>query len=192
MKWFSSDLHWGYRNIVSYTNRGVDTTQEEHDEWLVNLWNSQVKPGHTLYHLGDFSFHKNPKKTLELIDRLNGQIVMIKGNHDHSDMFKEYAKHPKVIEAVHYKEMKVAGVNTCLFHFPIAAWNRQHHGAYCIHGHSHGSYTPEHGKILDVGLDNAYNVLGQHRFFTEDDIKTYMGKRSIYVADQHTKREGDM
>lgn len=192
MKWFTSDIHWYHRNIVSYTNRSVDTTQEEHDEWLVNLWNSQVKHGHILYHLGDFSFHKNPKKTLEIIDRLNGQIVMIKGNHDHSDAFKEYAKHPKVIEAVHYKEMKVAGVNACLFHFPIAVWNRQHHGAWHLHGHSHGNYTPLNGKVLDVGLDSAYNVLGEHRFFTEEDIAQYMETRPLAVLDHHTVREGDM
>lgn len=191
--WLSSDLHFGHKNIVKYTNRGVDTTAEDHDRWLIDLWNSQLHPSDTLIHLGDFSFHKDVNKTLEIIDQLNGNLVMIKGNHDQSkDFFGPIARHKKVIRAVHYDEIKIKGNHTCLFHFGLAIWHRQHHGAWHLHGHSHGSYTPEHGKILDVGLDNAYNVLGQHRFFTEDDIKTYMGKRSIYVADQHTKREGDM
>lgn len=192
MKWFTSDIHAHHRNIVSYTNRGVDTTQEQHDEWLANLWNSQVKPGHLVYHLGDFSFDKDVNKTFEFIERLNGQIVMIKGNHDHTDMCKAYATHHKVSEVVQYKEMKVAGLNACLFHFPLVSWHRQHHGAIMLHGHCHSSYNPEHGKILDVGLDSAYNILGSHRFFTEDDIKAYMDKRTMHVADHHTKREGDM
>lgn len=193
MKFFTSDLHFFHRNIVKYTNRGVDTTQEDHDEWLIRLWNSQVHGGAIVYVLGDFSFHKNPKKTLELIDRLNGQIVMIKGNHDHSkDFFGPIARHKKVIRAVHYDEIKIKGNHTCLFHFGLAIWHRQHHGAWALVGHSHGQWVPEHGKILDVGLDSAYNILGQHRFFTEDDIKAYMDKREIYVADRHTKREGDM
>lgn len=159
---------------------------------MVNLWNTQVKSGDIVYHLGDFSFHKSAEKTIELIDQLKGQIVMIKGNHDHSDAFRMYIAHNKVIEVTHYKEIKIAGVNSVMFHFPIAVWHRQHHGAWHLHGHSHGNYTPLNGKVLDVGLDSAYNVLGEHRFFTEEDIAQYMETRPLAILDHHTAREGDM
>ena len=50
-KFYTSDLHFFHRNIVKFTNRGEVTTQENHDEWLVNLWNSQVKAGDLVYAL---------------------------------------------------------------------------------------------------------------------------------------------
>ena len=31
-----------HKKIVEITNRGVETTQEEHTDWLINLWNKQV------------------------------------------------------------------------------------------------------------------------------------------------------
>jgi hypothetical protein len=55
-----------------------------------------------------------------------------------------------------------------------------------LHGHCHGSFQPKYGKILDVGLDNAYNAYGQHLFFTEDDIVEYMKYRKNEIVDHHT------
>lgn len=28
--WFTSDLHWHHKRIVEFTNRGVETNQENH------------------------------------------------------------------------------------------------------------------------------------------------------------------
>jgi len=69
-------------------------------------------------------------------------------------------------------------------HFPIACWNQQGRGSYHIHGHSHGSYKGN-GKILDVGIDNSYNLFGEHRLFTEEDIIEYMSKQEVYASDHH-------
>ena len=71
-----------------------------------------------------------------------------------------------------------------MMHFPIACWNQQGRGSYHIHGHSHGSYKAN-GKTLDVGLDNAYNLFGEHKLFTEEDIIEYMSKQEVYASDHH-------
>lgn len=198
MKWFTSDLHFFHKNIVEYTHRsnatfnGGPVTPENHNEWLIDLWNSQVKPGNVCYHLGDLSFTKDVDKTLKILDRLNGQIVLIKGNHDHSDMFKAYAKHPKVVEAAQYKEIKIGDQYVCLFHFGMEVWHRQHHGAYHLCGHSHGSLPDNGSRRLDVGIDSAYNIFREHRFFTEKDVVQYMEKRPVVTGDHHQKRTGDL
>ena len=57
-----------------------------------------------------------------------------------------------------------------------------------MHGHCYGSLGSAKGKILDVGLDSAYNIFGEHRFFTEQDVIEYMQSRELPVADHHKDR----
>lgn len=190
--WYTSDLHFGHRNIVKYTNRGVDTTQEDHDEWLINLWNSQVNKGDLVWHLGDFSFSRRSEDIANLLDRLNGVKHFIKGNHDDRECLTVLKSLKKISWWGDYKEIKIGGNSTVLFHFAIANWHKQHHGSFHLHGHSHGSYVLDDGKILDVGLDSAYNIFGEHKFFSEEDVLEYMQGRNVVVNDHHTKRTGEM
>jgi calcineurin-like phosphoesterase family protein len=48
---------------------------------LIENWNSVVQPDDTVYHLGDFAFLA-PKQIRDVIECLNGTIVMVRGNHD--------------------------------------------------------------------------------------------------------------
>lgn len=136
--WFTSDLHWGHKNIVKFTNRGVDTTEANHDEWLVDLWNSQVAKGDVVYHLGDFSFHKEVSKTCNFLNRLNGVKHLIKGNHDYSDDFKILSD-VKDVTCHHYLErnFNINGKqqSIVMFHFPISSWHKQGYGSWHLHGH---------------------------------------------------------
>lgn len=190
--WYTSDLHFCHKNIVQYTNRAMDTTQEDHDEWLIDLWNSQVNKGELVYHLGDFSFSRNVMEIQRLLKRLNGAKHFIKGNHDDRKILDELKKNNSVSWWGDYKETKLGGNSTVLFHFPIANWHKQHHGSFHLHGHSHGSYVLDDGKILDVGLDSAYNIFGEHKFFSEEDVLEYMQGRNVVVNDHHTNRTGEM
>lgn len=190
--WYTSDLHFGHRNIVKYTNRGLDTTQEEHDKWLIDLWNSQVAKSDVVVHMGDFSFSRNVMEIQRLLQRLNGVKHFIKGNHDDRQVLDILKKNNSISWWGDYKEIKIGGNSTVLFHFPIANWHKQHHGAFHLHGHSHGSYFVEDGRILDVGLDSAYNIFGEHKFFSEEDVLEYMQQRNVVVNDHHTKRTGEM
>ena len=61
-------------------------------------------------------------------------------------------------------------------------------GSTLITGNCHGSYEVP-GKILDVGLDSAYNILGEHRFFTEEDIVNIMATKMAISVDHHTVKE---
>lgn len=187
MKFFTSDLHVSHRNIVKFTDRGVATTQEQHDEWLTELWNSQVKPGDLVYHLGDFSFAKGADSVRSILRRLNGQKIFIKGNHDRTEHLVRMQEEGLIVKWSHYEEIKVADTPTVLFHFPIASWHKQARGSWHLHGHCHGNLKQHHinGKMLDVGLDNAYNIYGEHRLFTEEDIALEMLRKEKYISDDH-------
>lgn len=78
--YFTSDTHFGHKNVIGYCSRPWKTV-EEMDEALIENWNSVVKPHDCVYHLGDFAFAKRPR-IKEIVAQLNGHKVLILGNHD--------------------------------------------------------------------------------------------------------------
>ena len=50
-------------------------------EVLIKNWNDRVKKKEVIYVLGDFSFG-GKEKTKEILKRLNGYKILVKGNHD--------------------------------------------------------------------------------------------------------------
>lgn len=155
---------------------------------MIDLWNSQVKAGDLVWHLGDFCFSRNVDEIEDILRKLNGAKHFIKGNHDDRKILTELKKRNAISWWGDYKEIKIGNQTAVLFHFPMAVWHKQHYGSIHLHGHSHGSYVQEYGKILDVGLDSAYNIFGEHKFFTEEDVLEYMQSRKIQVLDHHQQR----
>ena len=80
MFWITADNHFSHYNIIKYTKRPCQTVWEM-NKVMTERWNSLVKPEDTVFHLGDLCFHNkiDPK---DLVKKLNGRIVLIKGNHD--------------------------------------------------------------------------------------------------------------
>lgn len=181
---FTSDLHHAHKNIVKFTDRGSDTTLENHDEWLVNLWNSQVGNHDVVYHLGDFSFSRNYEEIAQFIQKLNGIKIFLLGNHDNFSIIERLNKDGYIHDFDHYVRIKYDKQDICMFHYPIASWEKMHYGAWQLYGHCHGSFK-NFGKSLDVGLDNAKKVLGEHRLFTFEDISSYMEGIETYSPDHH-------
>jgi len=79
MRFWTSDLHFGHKNIIEYTGRPFSST-EEMDEELIRRWNSVLTLGDTVWFLGDFSLDW---KKLAILNRLNfAKFDWILGNHD--------------------------------------------------------------------------------------------------------------
>lgn len=184
--YFCSDLHFSHSKICSFTERKLFTNPEEHTGWLINIWNSQVTKADKVIHLGDFSFSHKYEEVASVLRRLNGQKFFIKGNHDRSEILDSLKLSGLIQNWYHYKEVKIGDTPTCLFHFPIAAWHRQHYGSIHLHGHCHSSFQGN-GKILDVGIDNAYKLYGEHRLFSEQEVLTFMKDRPLYITEEHRK-----
>ena len=185
---FTADLHFGHKNICQYTNRNKFTAQEDHTEWLIDLHNSRVQNGDVVYILGDVSFYKE-KTTIEILSKLNGRLIVVRGNHDSRTQLKKFER-DELIDSWHeYLELDQDGTKICMMHYPIAVWNKHHYGSIMLHGHSHGSFQGD-GKILDVGLDSAYNLFGEHKYLSLKEVESYMSERSVVVKDHHTIKNG--
>jgi calcineurin-like phosphoesterase family protein len=76
---FTSDLHFGHKNILTYCPRPYKTV-EEMNETLVNNWNSVVSSIDTVYVLGDLMMSYEQGKNY--VKRLQGKKYLIFGNHD--------------------------------------------------------------------------------------------------------------
>lgn len=185
-KFFSSDLHHSHKRITEFTPRGQFTTPENHTDWLVEVINRQTTGADTLYHLGDFSFSRNYEDVLEFVQRLNCNLFLIKGNHCNREVMQRLRKEcNKVVGFQDYKSIKLSnGQSAYMFHFPIRVWDRQHYGSYHLHGHLHGAQQLP-GKILDVGIDNAYNIFGEHKLFSEEEVIEIMSKKEIVNDGYH-------
>lgn len=182
---FSSDLHFGHTNILTYANRPFKDVNEMNEKLILN-WNSLITPSDTVYVLGDVCMGNLPD-TIKYVGRLNGKKTLIAGNHDKKARKKpEFCGYFKAI--YDYLEITEDGELFVLSHYPLATWNGAHHGSLHLCGHSHHSYNPsmpttfDKGKILDVGIDGAgYNYAP----LALDRVLAIMSKKNFKSVDHH-------
>ena len=80
--WFTSDNHFYHSNILQYCNRPFADVYEMNDI-LIDNWNSLISNKDVVYHLGDFGF--GATELLKFVrNKLNGYIILVRGNHDRS------------------------------------------------------------------------------------------------------------
>ena len=85
-QWFTADTHFGDKKIIHLAHRpfkNVDTM----DRILIQNWNARVKPEDIVYHIGDFCY-RGVSKYSKYLEKLNGTIIVIKGNHDRNNGVK--------------------------------------------------------------------------------------------------------
>lgn len=186
MIYFTSDTHFGHRNILKYCNRPF-ADQWEMDNALIVNWNSRVQPDDVIYHLGDFSFH-DAEGTQKVLDRLNGRIYFCRGNHD--QVFKKNKHLQNRFEDVRdYYELKFQKIKgdegrIVMSHFPMVVWNKSHRGSYMLHGHCHGTLKyPMKARIMDVGSDP------QDYFpISIEEVERHMNTLEHEIVDHHGRK----
>ena len=126
-----SDTHFGHAGVCKFTRSDGEklrpwTDPEEMDEAMVKMWNETVKPTDKVYHLGDVVINR---KSLKIMHRLNGDKVLIRGNHD---IFRdeEYREHFRELRAYHVMNGMI------LSHIPLHEASLGRFGVN-IHGHLH-------------------------------------------------------
>ena len=89
--WLISDTHFGHANILNFTDsttgrkvRPEFETVQDMDEYMIEKWNSVVKPQDKVYHLGDVYFNHKREVIASILGRLNGHKRLILGNHDNA------------------------------------------------------------------------------------------------------------
>ena len=155
--WLVADTHFGHSGVCRFTEAdGVTKTRpwtdpEEMNEAMVKLWNDTVRPSDKVYHLGDVVINR---RYLPILDRLNGDKVLIKGNHD---IFKleDYTKYFRDIRASHKMSEYI------LSHIPLHPESLARWCGGNFHGHLHTNRvmrTGFNGKVTDIIDSRYFNV----------------------------------
>jgi calcineurin-like phosphoesterase family protein len=137
----TSDTHFGHLGVCTFTGDDGEkirpwTDPEEMDEEMVRRWNETVRPNDKVYHLGDVVINR---KALSIMHRLNGDKVLIRGNHD---IFKDedYREHFRELRAYHVMNGMI------LSHIPLHPDSLSRFGTN-IHGHTHQRRVLYNGNI---------------------------------------------
>lgn len=135
--WITSDWHFGHDKDFIYKPRGFTSVDESNEE-IILRHNEVVDKNDLVYFLGDAMLNDN-EKGIECIKRLNGRIVMIRGNHDTDARIKLYSECPNVIEVGDWaKVIKYRKKSFYLSHYPTCVGNGEEtHGPWCLCGHTH-------------------------------------------------------
>ena len=139
------------------------------DETLINNWNSVVNKDSIVFHLGDFAWG-DFKSWKSVRERLNGHIVLIKGNHDWKNGPKTEAQENELFDFVSQQMyLKIEGRQVYLNHFPFLCYGGTYRSpetaVYQLYGHVHSGQFSKNGKDIprlqytfstqyDVGVDN--------------------------------------
>ena len=82
-----SDTHFSHRNIIEYCSRPFPLVQEM-DETMIRNWNNVVSDDDLVYHVGDFGLTRHYSYLINIMRRLNGKIILLRGNHDDKKFLK--------------------------------------------------------------------------------------------------------
>ena len=138
---FTSDLHFGHENVLKFDDRPFETV-EEMDEELIRRWNNKVDKGDLVYVLGDLIWKTANNEALSILKRLNGQIILIKGNHDR--FIKNATAKNALAGLKDYDDICVAladgTTRRCILsHYFMPFYIGHRYSAIHLHGHSHNT-----------------------------------------------------
>jgi calcineurin-like phosphoesterase family protein len=177
---FASDTHLAHKNIVVFNREDGKkirpySSSEEHDEILIQNWNSVVKNHDTVYHLGDVMINK---RGFENVHRLNGRKILIMGIHDIFGS-KRYLEHFEDVRG--YKVFENPTRNWICSHVPVhheslGRWNAN------IHGHLHSNVIPDEPRYINVSMEQ----IGMTPISIEDVTKRLQENTEHYQATGRT------
>jgi calcineurin-like phosphoesterase family protein len=141
----TSDTHFNHANMLTWglSGRPEFSTVEEMNETIIARWNSVVRPGDKIYHLGDV-FFGDKEWFKSNWPRLNGSKRLIVGNHDDVRWLSSGGFFKKVSMWRYFKDFGLL-----LTHVPVHHSSVPGHGNINVHGHVHrnGGYGPVYRNV---------------------------------------------
>lgn len=166
---FISDTHFGHDRACSFMRADGVTKMRpfesalEADGHMVSNWNALVRHRDTVYHLGDVEFNGD----LEIIKRLNGRKVLVRGNHDQ----RETAVYLKYFADVLSLKKFSGFVAT---HIPIHPCSVERYKAN-VHGHLHDRVVDD-PRYLCVSVEQ----IGYRPISIEEVRVRLLGQKEAY------------
>lgn len=157
---FTSDTHFYHSNIINFCGRPFKNV-EVMNETLIANWNSVVGPDDIVFHLGDFCLGGSAEWT-NILNRLNGKIYLIVGNHDIKNLRQGYySRFEHIAMQMH---IEVGKQKIYLNHCPFLCYGGAYRDTWQLFGHVHtskqntGIDAPRLHMLFptqyDVGVDN--------------------------------------
>ena len=78
---FTADTHFGHGAIIRMAQRPFSSI-EEHDQTIVDNWNSVVAPADVVFVVGDFAHKADNERAAKTFGKLRGTKHLVVGNHD--------------------------------------------------------------------------------------------------------------
>lgn len=145
-RWFISDTHFSHTNIIRYTGRPFQSVDEMNEKMIEN-WNAYVKPGDTVFFLGDFGLGTTDFLA-DLCSKLHGNKICIRGNHDGTPAKMHKIGFSLVLESAF---IKIGRHPVELVHIPTNPAPTH----FQIHGHVHEKRP---NKVIDRQLNLSVEV----------------------------------
>lgn len=167
MIYVTSDTHFFDANMMEHPHFAPDRINfyfvDDMNDAIINAWNEVVSNNDTVYHLGDigvFYEHGDEQSMLDILNKLNGNLVLIKGNHDSRDFFKFLNKNNYEIRKGILKftfenvgsYFKANHKQFYLTHYPMILGVNKN--IINLHGHIHHSAIDIKDNI-NVGIDSS-------------------------------------
>lgn len=146
---FTGCTHFGSEIAFKYTwSRHRFKNVAAVDKEIIRNWNKTVAPEDTVYHLGDFA-HKDMslKEQIKYRKKLNGRIVLIRGNHD---VFDEIDYNTYLVDQFYNVPQIICENETSfkLCHYPV----QRDLNHYTLTSHIHEKWRVAR-RMLNVGVD---------------------------------------
>ena len=187
---FTSDLHFGHANIITFCDRPFGSVQEMEDGLITN-WNTVVNKNDIVFILGDFAFAQK-SEWRRILSNLNGQLYLILGNHD-KESYIPIDRYDRFIEIVDLLLIKIKDSSVSekehtfiLSHRPLLTWEgRTTRNVKHLFGHLHtlsknriitDHITPsaDNDMIPAIRPDQMYDVGVDNNDYTPVSIQTIL------------------
>ena len=142
MRYYIADPHFFHGALNTKMDRRGFESVEAMNEYMLRQWNRKVRKNDEVVILGDLSWGK-AEETNELLERLNGRLYLIQGNHDRFLKNKDYNA-GRFVWITPYEELQDNKRKVILCHYPIMCYNGQYRvdengnpKVYMLYGHVH-------------------------------------------------------
>lgn len=142
MRYYIADSHFFHGALNTKMDRRGFESVEAMNEYMLRQWNRKVRKNDEVVILGDLSWGK-AEETNELLERLNGRLYLIQGNHDRFLKNKDYNA-GRFVWIKPYEELQDNKRKVILCHYPIMCYNGQYRvdengnpKVYMLYGHVH-------------------------------------------------------
>jgi len=164
--WVISDTHFNHRNCLNFRDSATNdlirpgfTDVNHMNEHMIERWNSVVKPGDKVYHLGDV-FFGDREEFKKLWPKLHGSKRLIVGNHDDIPFLSSGGFFQKVQMWRQFNEFGLMLSHVPLHESSLLRWPKVRPGEsrdepsflYNVDGHTHQQGSPA-GPYLSVCVE---------------------------------------